>query len=149
MSEHRSPKRFCPSIISWRRRPCQDVLRGVLNTSVRSESVNLFGIDEKTRESSLLTKYLLFSNTLKDTSAAYPSDHEESSSTFDSRFCRALRTVTLPAQLLSTTSIAKMFHIKGVMVYFVTFRLLRVARLMVAVPQLRIIITTFVNIGQC
>lgn len=32
--------------------------------------------------------------------------------------------------------------------YFVTFRLLRVARLMVAVPEMRIVMTTFGNIGE-
>lgn len=43
---------------------------------------------------------------------------------------------------------SRIVDVKNLMVYFVTFRLLRVARLMVAVPQMRIIITTFGSIGR-
>eukprot|EP00904_Undaria_pinnatifida_P002813 jgi/Undpi1/12532/HiC_scaffold_6.g02201.m1 len=49
--------------------------------------------------------------------------------------------------LLKTTSMSRIMDVKNLMVYFVTFRLLRVARLMVAVPQMRIIITTFGSIA--
>ncbi|CAM9172126.1 unnamed protein product [Ectocarpus fasciculatus] len=49
--------------------------------------------------------------------------------------------------LLKTTTISTTLNLHNVVVYFVTFRLLRVARLMVAVPEMRIVMTTFGNIA--
>lgn len=52
------------------------------------------------------------------------------------------------AQLLNTTTISSTLNLENVVVYFVTFRLLRVARLMIAFPEMRIVMTTFGNIGE-
>ncbi|CAM9538707.1 unnamed protein product [Ectocarpus sp. 12 AP-2014] len=49
--------------------------------------------------------------------------------------------------LLKTTTISTTLNLQNVVVYFITFRLLRVARLMVAVPQMRIVMSTFANIA--
>lgn len=51
-------------------------------------------------------------------------------------------------QLLKTTTISSTLNLENLVVYFVTFRLLRVARLMIAFPEMRIVMTTFANIGE-
>ena len=51
-------------------------------------------------------------------------------------------------QLLKTTTISSTLNLENLVVYFVTFRLLRVARLMIAFPEMRIVMTTFGNIGE-
>eukprot|EP00903_Cladosiphon_okamuranus_P012927 g12070.t1 len=49
--------------------------------------------------------------------------------------------------LLNTTTISSTLNLENMVVYFITFRLLRVARLMIAFPEMRIVMATFGNIA--